>query len=64
MASEEESEVASKEIVGQKTTKVVEEVAEVCENPQRPQRKWFTSVSQKLGEISVMMRRKDHWKIS
>jgi hypothetical protein len=30
MASEEESKVASQEIVGQKTTKVVEEMVEVC----------------------------------
>jgi hypothetical protein len=34
MESEEESKVASQEIVGQKIAKVVEEVAEVCENPQ------------------------------
>jgi hypothetical protein len=25
---------------------------------------WFMCVNQKLGEISVMMRRRDHWKIS
>ena len=25
---------------------------------------WFMCVNQKLGEISVMMRRRDHWNIS
>jgi hypothetical protein len=34
MVSEEESKVASQEIVGQRMEKVVEEVVEVCENPQ------------------------------
>jgi hypothetical protein len=34
MSSEEERKVANQEIVCQKTTKVVEEVAEVCEKPQ------------------------------
>ena len=34
MAHEEESKVTSQEIVGQKTTKVVEDMSEVCEKPQ------------------------------
>jgi hypothetical protein len=27
-------------------------------------RKWFLFVNQRLGEISVMIRKRDHWKIS
>jgi hypothetical protein len=47
-----------------KGSEVVEGMAEVCGRPQGLKKKWFMCVNQKLGEISVMMRRRDHWKIS
>jgi hypothetical protein len=39
-------------------------MAKVCGKTLGLKKKWFMCVNQKLGEISVMMRRRDHWKIS
>jgi hypothetical protein len=63
MAHEEESKVASQGVVGQRQQRLLKIWLRYVESL-RDIEEVVSCVNQKLGEISVMMRRRDHWKIS